>query len=127
MCVLQRLKRCISFSPAAAAISLCIGGAGFSNVARAEAYLTFGLGSSKCSQWLTNDNFETPMQDWLTGFWSGRNFGAARSAQKGAATGHSTDVYGFVGAVKLACQHQPSLTVDVAANSVWERFRDEQR
>jgi hypothetical protein len=89
----------------------------------AEPTLIRGYGASaSCATWMSTTLHEAAGSAWLTGFWSGANYFGPQNQ-----VGKTTDVKGLVALAKRECTSDPSVTLQVVAVRLYERFLREGR
>ncbi len=76
-----------------------------------------GIGSRKCSYWLSSPDRRLEGTVWIYGFWSGLNYVAASSQQDQPKTTGAA----MIGAVEAACKGNPS---QVLAAAAWAAYID---
>jgi hypothetical protein len=76
-----------------------------------------GIGSRKCSYWLSNQDRKLEGTVWIYGFWSGLNYVAASSQQDQPKTNGAA----MIAAVEAACRSKPS---QILAAAVWTAYID---
>lgn len=76
-----------------------------------------GIGSRKCSYWLSSPDHRLEGTVWIYGFWSGLNYVAASSQQDQPKTNGTA----MVAAVEAACRGNPS---QILASAAWAAYLD---
>ena len=76
-----------------------------------------GIGSRKCSYWLSSRDHRLEGTVWIYGFWSGLNYVAAASQQDQPKTSGTA----MIAAVEAACRDKPS---QILAEAVWAAYID---
>ena len=76
-----------------------------------------GIGSRKCSYWLSSPDHRLEGTVWIYGFWSGLNYVAASSQQEQPKTTGAA----VVAAVEAACRGNPS---QILASAAWAAYVD---
>ncbi|HCE25053.1 MAG TPA: hypothetical protein DF282_21440 [Hyphomonas sp.] len=81
-----------------------------------------GVGMSSCGTWLSTPDHEFTGGQWALGYWTARN---TMSATPG--TGHSTDMAGILGEIKIACRSSPSTPLYQAVHDTYDLFASQGR
>jgi hypothetical protein len=76
-----------------------------------------GIGSRKCSYWLSGPDHRLEGTVWIYGFWSGLNYVAASSQQDQPKTNGSA----MIAAVEAVCRGNPS---QILAAAAWAAYID---
>ena len=76
-----------------------------------------GIGSRKCSYWLSSPDHRLEGTVWIYGFWSGLNYVAAASQQDQPKTNGTA----MTAAVEAACRGNPS---QILASAAWAAYID---
>jgi hypothetical protein len=76
-----------------------------------------GIGSRKCSHWLSSPDHRLEGTVWIYGFWSGLNYVAASSQQDQPKTNGTA----MIAAVEAACRGNPS---QILATAAWAAYID---
>lgn len=79
-----------------------------------------GQATKSCATAFRSENYQGTAQ-WVAGYLTGLNSGW------GGTVGHTTDLYGVMGEVKLICEAEPSTTLITATARVYLKLKKQSR
>lgn len=79
-----------------------------------------GQGTDSCASAFRAENYSRTTE-WVAGYFTGLNSGW------GGSVGHTTDMYGIMGEIKLICDAEPSNTLIGAAARVYVKLKQQNR
>lgn len=80
-----------------------------------------GAGEQSCAAAMATPQNQVRSVEWLAGLWTGLN------EDREITVGHTTDLYGIFGEVRLVCEREPSKLFAAAAFQTYEKLRAARR